>query len=196
MMAVLRWEYSFSLLSRGSKSLPYPQFELDLIKAILAVLQFEYDLRDWVTHDFRSICPLHGGRWEVMTEVWACGAWTQRIWREIGLSLRILKIILKMIPDGMTRLTRKFQWNCRQETVTFWSFLAHARYRRQFHSISRVIDSEGGGDNRTDHVIPITESSFFSTMSTSVKLYVYDLSNGMAKSLSRQLTGRQIDGIW
>lgn len=29
-----------------------------------------------------------------------------------------------------------------------------------------------------------------------VKLYVYDLSNGMAKSLSRQLTGRQIDGIW
>ena len=45
--------------------------------------------------------------WEVMTEVWACGAWTQRIWREIGLSLRILK----MIPDGMTRLTRKFQWN-------------------------------------------------------------------------------------
>ncbi|KAF9019182.1 DUF862-domain-containing protein [Hymenopellis radicata] len=30
----------------------------------------------------------------------------------------------------------------------------------------------------------------------SVKLYVYDLSNGMAKALSRQLTGRQIDGIW
>jgi len=31
---------------------------------------------------------------------------------------------------------------------------------------------------------------------SSVKLYVYDLSNGMAKKLSRQLTGRQIDGIW
>ncbi|KAI0320158.1 PPPDE putative peptidase domain-containing protein [Amylostereum chailletii] len=30
----------------------------------------------------------------------------------------------------------------------------------------------------------------------SVKLYVYDLSNGMAKQMSRQLTGRQIDGIW
>lgn len=30
----------------------------------------------------------------------------------------------------------------------------------------------------------------------SVKLYVYDLSNGLAKQLSRQLTGRQIDGIW
>ncbi|KIY45654.1 DUF862-domain-containing protein [Fistulina hepatica ATCC 64428] len=29
-----------------------------------------------------------------------------------------------------------------------------------------------------------------------VKLYVYDLSNGLARSLSRQLTGRQIDGIW
>ncbi|KAJ3574479.1 hypothetical protein NP233_g1745 [Leucocoprinus birnbaumii] len=33
-------------------------------------------------------------------------------------------------------------------------------------------------------------------MSATVKLYVYDLSNGMARSLSRQLTGRQIDGIW
>ncbi|EAU88372.1 thioredoxin family protein [Coprinopsis cinerea okayama7 len=33
-------------------------------------------------------------------------------------------------------------------------------------------------------------------MTTPVKLYVYDLSNGMAKQLSRQLTGRQIDGIW
>ncbi|CAA7269060.1 unnamed protein product [Cyclocybe aegerita] len=29
-----------------------------------------------------------------------------------------------------------------------------------------------------------------------VKLYVYDLSNGLARQLSRQLTGRQIDGIW
>ncbi|KAJ3777931.1 PPPDE putative peptidase domain-containing protein [Lentinula raphanica] len=29
-----------------------------------------------------------------------------------------------------------------------------------------------------------------------VKLYVYDLSNGMAKQMSLQLTGRQIDGIW
>ncbi|KAF8968944.1 PPPDE putative peptidase domain-containing protein [Flammula alnicola] len=33
-------------------------------------------------------------------------------------------------------------------------------------------------------------------MSFPVKLYVYDLSNGMARQLSRQLTGRQIDGIW
>ncbi|GLB45458.1 putative DUF862-domain-containing protein [Lyophyllum shimeji] len=33
-------------------------------------------------------------------------------------------------------------------------------------------------------------------MSYPVKLYVYDLSNGMAKQLSRQLTGKQIDGIW
>ncbi|KAF9447302.1 thioredoxin family protein [Macrolepiota fuliginosa MF-IS2] len=33
-------------------------------------------------------------------------------------------------------------------------------------------------------------------MSAPVKLYVYDLSNGMARSLSVQLTGRQIDGIW
>ncbi|KAJ7147552.1 PPPDE putative peptidase domain-containing protein [Mycena crocata] len=30
----------------------------------------------------------------------------------------------------------------------------------------------------------------------SVKLYIYDLSNGLAKQLSAQLTGRQIDGIW
>lgn len=33
-------------------------------------------------------------------------------------------------------------------------------------------------------------------MSSPVQLYVYDLSNGMAKQLSRQLTGRQIDGVW
>ncbi|KAF7314207.1 hypothetical protein MKEN_00892900 [Mycena kentingensis (nom. inval.)] len=33
-------------------------------------------------------------------------------------------------------------------------------------------------------------------MSSTVKLYVYDLSNGLAKQLSAQLTGRQIDGIW
>ncbi|KAJ8691196.1 hypothetical protein PTI98_010794 [Pleurotus ostreatus] len=33
-------------------------------------------------------------------------------------------------------------------------------------------------------------------MSAPVQLYVYDLSNGMASQLSRQLTGRQIDGIW
>ncbi|KAF9525052.1 PPPDE putative peptidase domain-containing protein [Crepidotus variabilis] len=31
---------------------------------------------------------------------------------------------------------------------------------------------------------------------SSVKLYVYDLTNGMAKQLSMQLTGKQIDGIW
>ncbi|KIK57138.1 hypothetical protein GYMLUDRAFT_75661 [Collybiopsis luxurians FD-317 M1] len=33
-------------------------------------------------------------------------------------------------------------------------------------------------------------------MSQPVKLYVYDLSNGMASQMSLQLTGRQIDGIW
>ncbi|TFK39368.1 DUF862-domain-containing protein [Crucibulum laeve] len=33
-------------------------------------------------------------------------------------------------------------------------------------------------------------------MTSQVKLYVYDLSNGMARQMSRQLTGRQIDGIW
>lgn len=29
-----------------------------------------------------------------------------------------------------------------------------------------------------------------------VQLYVYDLSNGLARQMSLQLTGRQIDGIW
>lgn len=29
-----------------------------------------------------------------------------------------------------------------------------------------------------------------------VQLYVYDLSRGMAKSMSLGLTGKQIDGIW
>ena len=33
-------------------------------------------------------------------------------------------------------------------------------------------------------------------MTSPVKLYVYDLSNGLAKQLSLQLTGKQIDGIW
>ncbi|KAL1660602.1 PPPDE putative peptidase domain-containing protein [Schizophyllum commune] len=33
-------------------------------------------------------------------------------------------------------------------------------------------------------------------MASPVKLYVYDLSNGLAKQLSLQLTGKQIDGIW
>ncbi|KIJ54831.1 hypothetical protein M422DRAFT_221228 [Sphaerobolus stellatus SS14] len=33
-------------------------------------------------------------------------------------------------------------------------------------------------------------------MSSPVKLYVYDLSNGLARQLSLQLTGKQIDGIW
>ncbi|KAM6500712.1 PPPDE putative peptidase domain containing protein [Amanita muscaria] len=32
--------------------------------------------------------------------------------------------------------------------------------------------------------------------SSPVKLYVYDLSNGLAKQLSKQLTGKQLDGIW
>jgi hypothetical protein len=31
---------------------------------------------------------------------------------------------------------------------------------------------------------------------TKVQLYVYDLSRGMAKSMSLALTGKQIDGIW
>ncbi|KLO17281.1 DUF862-domain-containing protein [Schizopora paradoxa] len=33
-------------------------------------------------------------------------------------------------------------------------------------------------------------------MPAPVQLYVYDLSNGLAKQLSLQLTGKQIDGIW
>jgi PPPDE putative peptidase domain len=31
---------------------------------------------------------------------------------------------------------------------------------------------------------------------SSVKLYVYDLSNGLARQLSLQMTGKQIDGVW
>ena len=31
---------------------------------------------------------------------------------------------------------------------------------------------------------------------SSVKLYVYDLSKGLARQLSLQMTGKQIDGIW
>lgn len=45
---------------------------------------------------------------------------------------------------------------------------------------------------RTTHP---SHSSSISTMS-SVQLYVYDLSNGMARMMSLPLTGKQIDGIW
>ena len=31
---------------------------------------------------------------------------------------------------------------------------------------------------------------------SAVQLYVYDLSNGLARQLSLSLTGKQIDGIW
>ena len=31
---------------------------------------------------------------------------------------------------------------------------------------------------------------------SNVQLYVYDLSNGLARQLSLSLTGKQIDGIW
>jgi hypothetical protein len=34
------------------------------------------------------------------------------------------------------------------------------------------------------------------TIMSKVLLYVYDLSNGMARALSLPLTGKQIDGIW
>jgi hypothetical protein len=33
-------------------------------------------------------------------------------------------------------------------------------------------------------------------MPSPVKLYVYDLSNGMVRAMSMQVVGRQIDGIW
>lgn len=33
-------------------------------------------------------------------------------------------------------------------------------------------------------------------MSYPVRLYVYDLSQGMARQMSMMLTGKQLDGIW
>lgn len=36
----------------------------------------------------------------------------------------------------------------------------------------------------------------FCSMSNKVQVYVYDQSNGLAKQLSRMLTGKQIDGVW
>jgi hypothetical protein len=40
------------------------------------------------------------------------------------------------------------------------------------------------------HSLSITD------MPSPVKLYVYDLSNGMVRAMSMQVVGRQIDGIW
>lgn len=33
-------------------------------------------------------------------------------------------------------------------------------------------------------------------MAQEVELYVYDLSNGMARQMSMQMTGKYIEGIW
>lgn len=44
------------------------------------------------------------------------------------------------------------------------------------------------------HVLPIHPR--ISHMASPVKLYIYDLSQGMARQMSMSLTGRQIDGIW
>ena len=33
-------------------------------------------------------------------------------------------------------------------------------------------------------------------MTFPVKLHVYDLSGGLAKTMSQQLVGKQIDGVW
>ena len=43
---------------------------------------------------------------------------------------------------------------------------------------------------------PLSITTPTTTMSSPVKLYVYDLSNGMVRAMSMQLVGRQIDGIW
>ncbi len=37
---------------------------------------------------------------------------------------------------------------------------------------------------------------FIIDMPSPVKLYVYDLSNGMVRAMSMKLVGRQIDGLW
>ena len=34
------------------------------------------------------------------------------------------------------------------------------------------------------------------TMSFPVTLHIYDLSQGLAKQMSKQLVGKQIDGVW
>lgn len=42
---------------------------------------------------------------------------------------------------------------------------------------------------------PLLQHSI-TNMPSPVKLYVYDLSNGMVRAMSMQVVGRQIDGIW
>ncbi len=49
---------------------------------------------------------------------------------------------------------------------------------------------------RSVYITSDTDTSPSTTMSSPVKLYVYDLSNGMVRAMSMQLVGRQIDGIW
>lgn len=47
------------------------------------------------------------------------------------------------------------------------------------------------------HLPHISTPLYASTMAAQpVKLYVYDLSRGMARTMSQAITGTQIDGIW
>jgi hypothetical protein len=49
---------------------------------------------------------------------------------------------------------------------------------------------------QTTYTKNVSKCHIFKKVMFSVKLYVYDLSNGMARQLSQQLIGRRIEGIW
>jgi len=62
---------------------------------------------------------------------------------------------------------------------------------RRTRCVSLIPPIQVLSNNTLPQIVP-----FAPIMTSSVQLYVYDLSNGMARQLSQQLTGRQIDGIW
>lgn len=62
------------------------------------------------------------------------------------------------------------------------------------HAYAHFGVGELPAETNTRHCL-IPTTSIFNLMAP-VQLYVYDLTRGMAAQLSRQLTGRHIEGVW
>jgi hypothetical protein len=62
--------------------------------------------------------------------------------------------------------------------------------------VGRVTNAYASGQVAYYKKTLLISSKAITTMTSPVKLYVYDLSRGMARAMSMQFLGRQLDGIW
>lgn len=97
--------------------------------------------------------------------------------------------------------SRKPEWKARRRSRYSSRSIFRRRHRRvtsrALHQHLQVLPYSSPNRYYPRLEIPSQHTLAISLrMSNSVKLYVYDLSNGLARQLSQQLTGRQIDGIW